>query len=341
MKTVKTLIALSLSGLLVACGGGSDDNTPAPQMGLFSLGVSDNPSDAKDVTIAFKQVVLKNSTGSISFNVSNNGALKKVNLLEFQGTAVETLVSGQSIAVGEYQMCIYMQKSETPNADSSYVKTMDDTLYGLTTNSNGSCGGVGAEDTDTGRLFFNKTFTIAAGTNSFVAEFDLNSGLQDPHGNKEYWTLKPTSVQLHNNAEVGAIKGNIPAELAALCETAAGGSLFSHAVYLYSDATALDNMSDFRSDAVVAPQIAPIASARVNDILDQSNQVIGQGYEFGFVVAGSYSLGYTCVAQNDDPDVNNAPDDLEVPFFIHADTQAVIVTNGTVANGDFSETLIP
>lgn len=340
MKTVKTLLAFSLSGLLVACGGSSDDTT-APQTGLFSLGVSDNPSDAKEVTVAFKQVVLKNDSGSISFDVSNNGALKQVNLLEFQGTAVETLVSGQSIPIGEYQMCIYMQKSETPNAESSFIKTMDDNLYGLTTNSNGTCGGVSAEDTDTGRLFFNKAFTIAAGTNSFVAEFDLNSGLQDPHGNKDYWTLKPTSVQLHNNAEVGAIKGDIPSELAAQCENAAGGSLFSHAAYLYPNSTALDNMNDFRSDTAEAPQIAPIASARVNDITDESNQVIGQNYEFGFVVAGSYSVGYTCVAQNDDPDVNNNPDDAEQPFFIHADKQTVTVTNGTVANGDFAAPVAP
>ncbi|QHS15035.1 DUF4382 domain-containing protein [Shewanella sp. Arc9-LZ] len=339
MKIVNKLVALSLSSLLVACGG--DDSTTAPKMGVFSLGVSDNPSDAKDVTIAFKQVVLKHDAGSISFDVSDNGALKQVNLLEFQGTAVETLVSDQSIPVGEYQMCIYMQRSETPNADSSYVKTLDDNLHGLTTNSNGSCGGVGADDTDTGRLFFNKTFTIAAGINSFVAEFDLNSGLQDPHGNKDYWTLKPTSVQLYNNAEVGAIKGNIPADLTTQCQTAAGGSIFSQAVYLYSDATALDNMSDFRSEAVVAPITAPIAAARVNDIVDQNNQVIGQGYEFGFVVAGSYSVGYTCVAQHDDPDVNNTPDDINQPFFIYADKQAVIVTNGTVANGDFADILNP
>lgn len=335
MKTVKTLVALSLSGLLVACGG-SDSETPLPQMGLFSLGVSDNPSDAKEVTIAFKQVVLKNDTGgSISFDVADNGISKQVNLLEFQGSAVETLVSGTSIPLGEYQMCIYMQRSETPNAESSFVRTMDDNLYGLTTNSNGSCGGEGADDPDTGRLFFNKKFTIAAGTNSFVAEFDLSSGLQDPHGNKDYWTLKPTSVQLYNKSEVGAIKGSIPSDLEALCETVAGGSLFSHAVYLYPDATVVDNMGDFRSDAPVAPQVAPIASARVNDIIDANEQVIGQGYEFGFVVAGNYSLGYTCVAQNDDPELSNTPDDLEQPFFIQADKQAVTVTQGTVANGDF------
>ena len=334
MKKLNTLLAVSISTLLVACGG-SDDKTDSPQMGVFSLGVSDNPSDAKDVTIAFKQVVLKNDSGSISFDVSDDGALKQVNLLEFQGQAVDTLVSGQSIPVGEYQMCIYMQRSETPNADSSYVITKDDNLFGLTTNSNGSCGGVGATDTDTGRLFFNKAFTIAAGTNSFVAEFDLSSGLQDPHGNKDYWTLKPTSVQLHNISEVGAIEGSIPADMMTQCEVAAGGSAFSHAVYLYQDTALLENMADFNIDAVVAPDAAPIASARVNAILDQNNQVIGQGYEFGFVVAGNYSLGYTCVAQYDDPDVKNTLDDVESPFFLHADLQDIEVTNGTVANGEF------
>lgn len=341
MKTVKTLIALSLTGILAACGGSSDDKTPEQQMGLFSLGVSDNPADAQEVVIAFKQVVLKNESGSISFDVSTDGAIKQVDLLEFQGTAVETLVSGQSIPTGEYQMCIYMQRSETANAESSFVKTLDGSIHGLTTNSNGSCGGVGAEDPDTGRLFFNKTFTIAAGVNSFVAEFDLSSGLQDPHGNKSYWTLKPTSVQLHNIAEVGSIEGDVPAELTVQCEDLAGGSLNSQAVYLYPDATELANMSDFRADAVIAPAVAPIAAARVNDITNDNDEVIGQGYEFGFVVAGNYSVGYTCVAQNDDPDISNAPDDADLPFFIHADTQGIAVTNGAIANGDFIVTVAP
>jgi hypothetical protein len=337
MKTAKTLIALSLSGFLAACGSGDEDSSPLPEMGVFSLGVSDNPSDAKEVTIAFKQVVLKNDTGgTISFDVANTGTLKQVNLLDFQGSAVESLVLGNSIPVGEYQMCIYMQRNETPDAGGSFVKTMDDNLHGLTTNSNGSCGGKGADEPNTGRLFFNKKITIAAGTNSFVAEFDLNSGLQDPHGNKAYWTLKPTSVQIYNNAEVGSIKGKIPSELMAQCEAAAGGSLFSHAVYLYANATTLDNMSDFRTDALVAPKVAPIAAARVNEVTDANNQVISQGYEFGFVVAANYSLGYTCIAQNDDPDANNNPNDIGQPFFIHADKQTVTVTPGTATNGDFS-----
>jgi hypothetical protein len=142
-------------------------------------------------------------------------------------------------------------------------------------------------------------------------------------------------VQLHNISEVGAIEGSIPADMMTQCEVTAGGSAFSHAVYLYQDTALLENMADFNIDAVVAPDAAPIASARVNAILDQNNQVIGQGYEFGFVVAGNYSLGYTCVAQYDDPDVKNTLDDVESPFFLHADLQDIEVTNGTVANGEF------
>ncbi|NRB22995.1 DUF4382 domain-containing protein [Shewanella sp.] len=328
MKHTKTILAIALTGLLAGCGG-SDSSTPDTP-GIFNLGVSDNPADAEVVNIAFKQVVLKNSEGSISFDVAEGGELKHVDLLLVQGQEVETLVSGQSVPLGEYQMCIYIQKSETANAESSYVETADG-IEGLTTNSNGSCGGVGAEDEDTGRLFFNKAFTIAAGTNTFVAEFNLAKGLQAPHGAHDYWTLKPTSVQLVNVSDVGAITGQISPETMASCESAAVelglADVYSPAVYLYPTATALADMADFRGDEVpyLLTEVAPIASARVNEITDGAEAVIGHEYEFGFVVAGDHSLGYTCVAQNDDPDAANKPDDLTDAFFIHVDEQSVDV----------------
>ncbi|HEY7867021.1 MAG TPA: DUF4382 domain-containing protein [Psychromonas sp.] len=309
MKYNKSLIALSLTTLLTACGSGSDDK----KTGEFNLDVSDNPADAEIVNIAFKQVVLKNSEGSISFDVSNDGALKNVDLLEVQGKEMEVLVSGQSIPVGEYQMCIYMEKNEDPNNEaSSYVKTMDGNIAGLTANSNGSCGGVGAEDANTGRLFINKTFTIAAGSNNFVAEFDLSKILQGPKGNKDYWTIKPTGIELINLSDVGSISGTIGTVASTGCTADAG-----HAVYLYPGGTLLENMSDF-SDNVVAPAVAPIASARANAINADSTQ--GYSYEFGFVVAGSYSLGYTCTAQSHDPEL---ADDA---FSIHSAVTPVEVT---------------
>ncbi|QSX37637.1 DUF4382 domain-containing protein [Shewanella sedimentimangrovi] len=340
MKYTQTLIALSIAGLLSACGGGSDSK--GPDMGQFSLGVSDNPADAQNVVIAFKQVVLKNSsTGeTFSFDVSNSGAAKQVDLLEFQGSSAESLVTGVQVPFGTYQMCIYMQNNEVFDASGSYVKDGDGADLGLVTNSNGSCGGTGADEAGTGRLFFNKSFTIAAGANNYVAEFDLGRGIVGPHGNKDYWTLKPTSVQLVNTAEVGAINGQLSDDIMTACETAAGGSEFSHAVYLYPDATELENMSDVRL-AATAPQVLPVASARVNEILNEQQQVTGHSYEFGFVVAGSYSLGYTCVAQNDDPEADDAPTDVEMPFFIHADEQGVSVTQGTTTTRNLPMDFVP
>ena len=345
MKHTKTILAIALTGLLAGCGG-SDSSTPDLTTGTFNLGVSDNPADAEVVNIAFKQVVLKNSEGSISFDVSEDGELKHVDLLMVQGQEVETLVSGQTVPLGEFQMCIYMQKSETANANSSYVETADG-IEGLTTNSNGSCGGVGAEDEDTGRLFFNKSFTIAAGTNNFVAEFNLAKGLQAPHGAHDYWTLKPTSVQLVNISDVGAITGQISPETMASCESAAVElglpDEYSPAVYLYPTATALADMADFRGDDVpyLLTEVAPISSARVNEITDESEAVIGHEYEFGFVVAGDYSLGYTCVAQNDDPEMANTPEDVTDAFFIHVDEQGLEVTEGTTTERHFPEVFVP
>ncbi|MCG9698249.1 DUF4382 domain-containing protein [Shewanella sp. Isolate11] len=337
MKYSKSIIALSLTTLLAACGGSDDDKS---DVGKLSLGVSDNPANAESVTIAFKQVVLKPANGSdpLSFDVSEDGELKQVDLLTVQGQEIEPLITGVEVPLGEYQMCIYMQTDEVPNADGSYVGLTGDITEGLTTNSNGSCGGVHADEAGTGRLFFNKAFTIAAGDNDFVAEFDLNKGLQAPHGNKAYWTLKPTSVQLVNNAEVGAIQGSVDTTVMTDCETDFAGSTFSHAVYLYPADTTLANMVDFRLDAdILAPQVAPVAAARVNEILDDANNVTGYEYEFGFVAAGNYQLGYTCSAQNDDPEVSNPADDLNAPvkiFAAYSDTN-ITVTEGETAEANF------
>lgn len=69
--------------------------------------------------------------------------------------------------------------------------------------------------------------------------------------------------------------------------------------------------------------------------------MVGYEYEFGFVAAANYSLGYTCLAQNDDPEVANGADDVDAPFFIHADEQDVTVTQGTTTERDFDAAEVP
>ncbi len=58
-------------------------------------------------------------------------------------------------------------------------------------------------------------------------------------------------------------------------------------------------------------------------------------YEFGFVTAGNYSLGYTCLANNnDDADAANGAED-DFPFVIYADEQDVVVINEESTERDF------
>ena len=334
MKHTKTLLAISLTSLLAGCGGDS-----TTQYGTLDLGVADNPADAEIVNIAFKQVVLKNSSGSYSFNVvtddeDDEEKLKHVDLLKYQYPGVKTLVSGQSVPVGEYQMCIYMKNNENSDQDpenptSSFVQTEVDgeiEIFGLVTNSNGSCGGVGADEDDTGRIFFNKSFTIAVGDNHFVADFQLSQGLQSPHGNKDYWTLKPTAVQLINLSDIGAISGEIAFSVSAACEK---DQDHDHAVYLYPAGIERDAMLGFSN---VNKFGSPIASARAN-LIDADDESKGREYGFGFVAAGTgtYSLGYTCMAENDDPDADETAD----IFNIYIDEQNISVTVDEITTHDF------
>ncbi|WP_256261056.1 hypothetical protein [Shewanella sp. NIFS-20-20] len=80
-------------------------------------------------------------------------------------------------------------------------------------------------------------------------------------------------------------------------------------------------MSDF-CPSVNAPNVLPLASAKVNVELNSGLHE----YEFGFVNPARYSLGYTCVAQHDDPDSAHNADDNIATFKIFADAQNVLVT---------------
>ena len=95
MRLKQLAIAMSATVGLSACGGGSSSG--GTEVGSFSLGVSDSPATVEAVVIGFKQVVLKNEEGSISFNVTDDGSIEQVNLLDYPGTALAPLVSGEEV----------------------------------------------------------------------------------------------------------------------------------------------------------------------------------------------------------------------------------------------------
>ncbi|SHH98205.1 DUF4382 domain-containing protein [Ferrimonas marina] len=327
MNLAKTALSSALVLALAGCGGSDDDNTA--KTGQFSLGVSDSPALATNVTIAFDRVVLKGSSESYTFDVTEEGELKQVNLLDYQGQEVETLVSGQEVPVGEYQMCIYM-KNDTTGADDTSFVIAEEAMKGLISNSQGSCGNADSEDQavkEEGRIFLNKKFPIAVGDNRFVAEFNL-AKLQPPKGNKDYWVLKPTDVvRIENVSDVGTISGSVDSRITADCLVEAGDDADNRsAVYLYRAGATLDGsenaakMADFRDAPYTTLETAPIASARV----DEEGK-----FEFGFVVASDYALGYTCVAQKDDPVADDMNGEEASFFLFDAIDNVVVEENST------------
>ena len=295
MKT--PTIALISAALLTACGGSSSDNQP--DQASFNLGISDAPVDAaSEVVLYFNEVVLVPQDGSepILVDVSEEDESGRIDLLDFQGGDQHPLIKALSVPPGNYTMCLYVLDGDG-SSGLSYVNHADQGIVPLKVNSKGSCSGQSGSTEAAGRIFFNQTFTLNVGENNFVAEFNLRKGLVDPRGQADFF-IKPTAVQLVNTIETGTLAGFVNTELMNNCiadlNELQGESDFIHSVYLYANEIQLNQMGDIDNEGGF---VEPLAAAPI--LAKEVNEESTFNYEFGFVSAGSYSIGYTCLAQND------------------------------------------
>ncbi|GEA59292.1 DUF4382 domain-containing protein [Vibrio comitans] len=307
MKILKyTAVATALSIGLYGCGG--DSGGGSSTTGQFSLGVSDAPiDDVASVKVFYNRVVLLpvGSGEPIEFELSQDGEESiGVDLPNYQGSNVAPLVTDQEVPAGDYKLCLFALDGAEMRDDLSHVIVGSDIDSGthapLQVQGDGTCPqGVGDEP-DAGVLYFNKTFSINAGNNDFVAEFDLRRGLKEPVGQNTHYTIQRTSVQLINNLETGHIKGTVNLNVVDACDEAIPDNAITavNAVYVYptEPEEVLDraNMVGF-SATPTETEVAPITSANVNLAEDG----VTYEYEVGFLGEGTYSLGYTCTAGED------------------------------------------
>ncbi|WP_028111542.1 DUF4382 domain-containing protein [Ferrimonas kyonanensis] len=294
------LLSLGAAVLLSGCGGSSGSSTP--QTGQFSLAVSDAPvDDASEVVLYFNEVVLVPEEGGEPTLIDlSEGGPDRIDLKQYTGSDRAPIVTNETLAVGNYTMCLYALDGDG-STDLSYVDSDSQGIVSLKVNSKGSCQGVKGNTDEAGRIFFNRPFTINTGNNNFVAEFDLRQALVDPVGQPGMF-IKPTAVQLINLAGVGNIAGTLTETQRLACEadTASllGVSEFQHAAYLYQGSRDRTTMGDIIGDASYpdgSVLVEPVATADIS--FDETSQ--SHRYEFGFVGEGDYSIGYTCVANND------------------------------------------
>lgn len=287
MKSLLKLGILTTSAALALVSCKSDDD---PDKGKLAIAVTDAPVDgAEAVVVQFTGIEIQGPGGPQSFDFASP---KTIDLLELTGDESLDLLPETDLDAGEYQWIRLKVNAERGVTD-SYID-IDGARYSLFVPSGSQSG-----------LKLNRPFVIAAGgLTDFTIDFDLRKSVHEPQNAADDYFLRPT-LRVVDNAEVGHINGMIDPNL-----INAEGCTDSSAVYLFDGA-------DAEVDDVDANDPEPITTGLV-EVNNDGDYV----YEIGFVLAGDYTLGFTCEAANDDPETDDV---------INFTTQNVTVTaDGTV-----------
>ena len=281
LKRPRFLLILSCAAAtavgLAACGGGSGTPAPTTAQARMKLSVGDAPVDgATHVVVEFTGVELTGNSGNpvtITFDQP-----KDIDLMTQSGTASAVLFD-QPIPAGSYgQIRLMIAADGTGN--NSHITLADGNQKGLRIPSGAQTG-----------LKLVSGFTVpASGVVDYMVDFDLRKAITCPPGQDPSCILKP-AMRLVNNTTVGNIQGQITSvPLPASCHPG---------VYLYG--AAATRYEDMNSAADPADVNQPIASKVPVD-----NSTTPYYYQFTFLEPGTYQVAFTCQANLDTPDAEDA-----------------------------------
>ncbi|MEW5756384.1 MAG: DUF4382 domain-containing protein [Pseudomonadota bacterium] len=279
--------------LLTACGGG--DSKPS---GTLSLNITDAPVDeASEVVVAFTGVTIKPQSGpafDIDF-VDENGApvVKTIDLLDQQGPNSEPLLLNHELDAGHYN---WMRLKV--DMDQSFI----------TLEEGGARKQLYIPSGDETGLKLNRGFEITdGGAATFTVDFDLRKSVLAPSNGSDVYKLKPT-LRIVENANVGHLSGTVDsvARSDASCATTP-----NYAVYVFE--------GDVTPDDVDGDAVDPISSALVS--------VDTYSYAVGFLNQGTYTVAFTCEA-----DLDSNEGDEAITFL---GTTTVTITAGATTTHDF------
>ena len=303
MRATIPAAAVSLMLGLAACsggGGGSNDT------GQLSLGVTDAPvDDASSVVVQFSGVAFKRA-GADAERVQNlSPSPRQLDLLQYQNGHAVLLLDGVTLPAGDYQWIRLMVDSE-PGVRDSYVVLTGGQECELRVPSGAESG-----------LKLNRGFTLPAdGSVALTIDFDLRKSVHAPPGLRgsagactQGYLLRPT-LRVVNNAEVGAIAGNVDSELVP------EGCLPK--VYVFSGSGVTPDDIEEASGADADPLV--VASVAVQ------NGSTAYPYRAAFLPAGPYTVAFTC---GDD----DATADDTLTF---TGTQNVTVQTNLISTADFA-----
>ncbi len=306
MKILPFMLLTVPALLLAGCGG---DDSSSTQTSNVSFAVSDAPvDDASSVTIAFTEVELIDSEGnSTTYPVNSDGDYQQIDLLDYQGTDSELIVTQTPIPVGIYKNLILHVSSE------SGVNFVDD------------ADGTQALKQPSNKLKLGSFEVTSDATQEFTIEFDLRQSLvmRGNSGSQNGYILKPHGVSIISNSDAANLNVTVNSNLytSEECSDPTNDAF----VYLYqgSGDTLIDMVDTTDEDYVKGEEIpsgalAPYATAAA----DEQDGI----YKFGYLPTGEYTIAFICDSNGDDP-INY--DQLEIP-----QPSGLVITGYTLQAGE-------
>lgn len=210
---------------------------------------------------------------------------QSINLLDYQGAQSVALLDNETMPAGKYQWV--RLKVDTQGLNDSYIIMADGASYELSIPSGSESG-----------LKLVQGFTLPEnGSADFTIDFDVRKSMVE---NNNGYSLKP-ALRLVDNVKIGHISGSVASEQLTNCA--------APSVYAYEGADVTPVEEGDASTAVVA-----------SSLVDDQNQ-----YEIGYLLAGVYTLAFTC-------DADTAESGDTVNF---SETQNVTVVVDTTVTADF------
>lgn len=284
MNTSPNLARFAVVGLvasvLAACGGGGSGSSgsSAPMTSTLNLGITDAPiTGATKVWISIAGVEVKPSGGNaLTFNFASP---KGFDLLTLQNGNAATLLSDTTVDAGNYE---WIRLILDPAANSSYI--IDSTGQHTLNIPSGA---------ETG-LKLVQGFTMPQGGRAdFTIDFVLNKSIIAPPGQGPNYTFKPV-LRLVDNVQVGTLSGTFDTQTLASIPACANKA---PVVYVYPGNVTPDDTyvpATGSTDAATGPLTTSTATLNSSSLY---------AYKVGFLTAGTYTVAFTCNA--DDPAVHD------------------------------------
>ena len=283
MKHIVVIFSVLIGMSLTGCGGGSSSGSggrSGSSEGFLTLSITDAAIDeVTEVWVQFTAIELK-PAGSPSFTISFDSPVN-INLLSLQGSLSQDFFNKAVVDSGVYNWVRLAVNAEADGTFDSYLVMKDGSQHELHIPSGSQTG-----------LKINDSFVVDRNTeSSMTIDFDLRKSIVMSSG--EYH-LKPV-LRLVENSKSGSITDGISSDLTVGTDCSDDLPETGNAVYVF-------NGADAEVDDIDNQLPEPVTTALLT-----LNVATGEyDYDIGFLPEGAYTVAFTCMADQDDPEVDDA-----------------------------------